>query len=108
MVKGQENLIPAKPGEVRNPHGISHEKMQLRREAEKYFSDKGIIPYLERLNELAMQKQSPRTALAAISEIIQLTLGKNFHIAIQQVGDYKVIYEVRDGNGNGNSQGNIT
>lgn len=98
MVKGQENLIPAEKGEVRNPSGISKEKAQLRREAEKYFSDKGIVPYLERLNELAMQEKSPRTALAAISEIIQLTLGKNFHIEIQQIGDFKVIYEVRNGN----------
>jgi len=75
------NLKPQRPGEPsHNPSGISKDKAQLRRLAEGFFEENGITKYLERLDELAMQKKSPRTALMAIKEILQLTLGKNFSV----------------------------
>ncbi|MBN2379043.1 hypothetical protein JXM67_04500 [candidate division WOR-3 bacterium] len=82
------NLKPQQPGEPsHNPSGISKEKTQLRRLAEGFFNENGITKYLERLDELAMQKKSPRTALMAIKEILLLTLGKNFSVVSDNSND---------------------
>lgn len=72
--------MPFKEGESGNPGGISKEKAQLRRLFEEFVVEKGRFrKYLERLDEIA-QEGHPKLAIAAIRELLDKCLGKDFHV----------------------------